>query len=288
MEPSAEDILAVSQVVDQPAAQPTASTAQPVAAPTAQPTQSVAETPTTEPVNDPFAAFAAEPTQSTEPTQPTPAVPTEPIPAVPTEVAQTPTQPAAPVAAPVAQPVAAPTEPSIPTADEYIESIFDGLPEMPAAPDASQVNADSAEDIQSFFDNLMATAEKRFEANYARKQAIQTAEKRAWDSAFAKYPSLQSNAKLRDMVHAIRMSAFNKGQALSPTQAAENLLAALGAQYRKGVADNQVQTTITSVQPQGGGSTAIPTTLDSDNTIKAVQEGGEAALAEVLDKILKA
>lgn len=169
-----------------------------------------------------------------------------------------------------------------------MESIVGDLAPAPEMPDPSKINPESEEDIGQFFKDLMATAEQRFEANYARKQAIQNAERQLWDNAFDKYGSLRDNKQLRDMVHAIRRAEFDKGQAITPTQAADRLLDALKAQYQQGVADNQVQTTIESVQPQGGGSQDVPTTLNNQNVLESVQTGGEQALTAYLDKEIKA
>ena len=89
------------------------------------------------------------------------------------------------------------------------------------------------------------------------------------------------------MVHAIRRAEFSKGNAITPTQAAETLLAALQGQYQQGVVDNQVVTTIEQVQPNGGGTTTVPTTMDSNAALLAVQTGGEQALAQVLEQQIR-
>lgn len=174
------------------------------------------------------------------------------------------------------------------TVEQYMDSVFGAAPEIPDLPDASKVNPDSPEGIQQFFTDLMTTAEQRFEAKAARNNAIQNAEKQAWEAAFTKYGSLRTNTQLRDMVHAIRMNEFNRGVAISPTDAAERLLGALQQQYRQGVADNQVVTTIESTQPVGGSSTPVQTTADKDRDLLSVQTGGETALAQILDAQFKA
>lgn len=283
MEPTPQDLAAVSEAIGgQPAQQ------QP-AAPTPQPS------PQSQPA-DPFLAFSQTPTETVAP-------PAEPE-AQPVAPAEPPVQPAEPVAQPEAQPVAQPVAPPVapptesvvqpaqPTetlsVEQYMDEIFGTTPAIPDMPDPAQVNPDSPEGIQQFFTDLMTTAEQRFEAKAARNNAIQTAEKRAWEDAFDKYGSLRSNTQLRDMVHAIRMNEFNRGVAISPTQAAERLLGALQQQYRQGVADNQVVTTIEQTQPVGGSSTPVQTTADKDKALLAVQHGGEAALAQILDAQFKA
>lgn len=285
MEPSAQDIAAVSQAMgEQPQQQPPAPAPQPSpqSQPQTQPQHQQPQSPQpTQPPADPFSAFA-------QPTQP----PVEPA-QQPTQPTQ-PTEPAQPQAPPT-QPQEQPTQPQTPpqqpdqlTVDQYMKEVFGDMPEIPGLPDASKVNPDSPESVQQYFDDLMTTAEKRFEAKYNRNQAVQNAEKKAWEDAFDKYGSLRSNGQLRDMVHAIRMNEFNRGVAITPTQAAERLLGALQQQYQRGVADNQVVTTIEQTQPVGGGSTSVPTTMDADKSLLAVQQGGEEALAQILDAQFKA
>lgn len=288
MEPTPQDLAAVESFMGGGQPQPTQPAQQQPAPVTTQ------TTPSQQANTDPFAVFSqpSEPTAPAQPVQPTqPTQPTEPV---PTPQPQQPVEPSQPT--PQAQPTQTqpvpvqpvqPTEPRTQTYEEYMNEVLGNVPQAPAQPDPSQVNPDDPESIKNFFDTLMSTAEQRFEANYARKQAIQNSEKRLWEQAFDKYASLRTNTELRGMVHAIRMDEFSKGRAITPTQAAEKLLAALNAQYRQGVADNQVVTTIEQVQPNGGGTTQVSTTADANQDLLAVQTGGEQALAEILEKQLR-
>lgn len=296
MEPSAQDIAAVSAFVDGTA--PAQPVAQPVAQPTPQPVAPAPVTPAQQPApvtpqpaptqqGDPFASLFAPPTepvaQQVAPPVPTPNTqPTEPYQPAPAPAPTTPPAQTAPVAPPAAP------APTTQTYEQYLDSVLQGVPQAPAQPDPAQVNPDDPEAIKGFFNELVSTAVKTAEANMARKQAIQNSEKTLWEEAFGKYGSLKTNTNLRDMVHAIRRSEFSKGNAVTPTQAAEKLLTALQAQYQRGVADNQVVTTIESVQPNGGNGTTVPTTMDADKALLAVQTGGETALAQILDAQFKA
>lgn len=303
-EPSAQDVSQVASLLDNqpapaaPAPQPTQQPAQQPTQPASQPQQQPAA-PTQQPAptqqqGDPFATlFTSE--QPSEPTAPTqaqpPAQPTEPTsqqqqPAAQPQPGQTvqPAEPAQPAAQPAAQEQPQPQE----SFDDYMARILDGVEPAPEMPDPTKINPESEEDIGNFFKDLMTTAEQRFEANYNRKQAIQNSERQLWDSAFDKYGSLRSNKELRDMVHAVRMSDFNKGIATTPTQAADKLLGALQQKYQQGVVDNQVQTTIEQVQPQGGGGQTVPTTLGQQNVLESVQTGGEVALTDYLNKEIQA
>lgn len=270
MEPSQADVAAVSQAMGE---QPTTQPQQPAQQPS-QPTQ---------------------PTQQTEtPAQPAqPTVPTEPVDpfasifAQPTEVAQPiqPTEPTAP-----AQP-ATPAETQQPQYDDYnayIDKIMQGLPQPAEQPDPEKVDANNPEDIKSFFDDLVNTAVSRAEANLARKEAIHNSERKLWDEAFNNYGTLRTNKAARDTVHAIRMAHFNKGVAITPTQAAKLFVDSLGDQYRKGIADNQVVTTIEQVQPNGGGANSVETSLGQADNLRRVQTGGEQALTDILDAQIRA
>lgn len=276
-EPTPQDVAAVAQTL--PQMQPTEPTPQP--APTQQPaTQQPAPQPTAP--TDPFAAFAQPTEPAPQPQPATPAQPTEPTPDLSIQAPQ-PTQPTEPAPQP-----ATPTEPQYQSYEDYIKSINDGVGQLPEQPDPAKINPDNPEEIKGFFDNLMNTAVARAEQNIERKSAIQNTERRLWDEAFTKYGSLRDNKQLRDMVHNIRMGYFHRNVAITPTQAADELLKSLGNQYQKGVADSQVQTTIESVQPNAGGSTPIATTADRESVLSSVQSGGEIALAQYLDGEVKA
>lgn len=240
--------------------------------------------------------FSSEPSTPTEP-QPTPQpthTPTEPVQPVqaPQAPAVEPGQPQTPAAnpqtPPAQQPPAAPQTPQFQSYEDWQKEVLKGIPEAPAAPDASKIAPDDPKAIKGFFDDLMGTAEKRFEAKFERKNAIQAAEKKGWDEAFGKYETLKSNKKVRDMVHNIRMGYFSKGIAITPLQAAQELLSSLNTSYKQGMTDNQVTTTIENVQPTGGQGTPIQTSVDKNAALTAVQNGGEQALAAMLDAEIKA
>ena len=275
-EPTASDVAVVAAaLVGTPApVQPVAplipnTNAAPVAAPVA-PATPVAPT-------DPFAALITPPT--------------EPVAPVAAPVATPPVTPTAPVEAAVPTPVvaAAPVAEEYQTYDEYLDSILAGAPVASDVPNPDDINPEDPVAIKSFFDELVNTAVTRAESNINRKAAIQNSERQLWNNAFEKYGSLRDNQPLRDMVHNIRMGYFQRNIAITPIQAADKLLESLGNQYKRGVADSAVVTTIENVQPNGGGSNApLPTTLDTANVLESLQTGGEAALAAMLDKEIKA
>jgi hypothetical protein len=245
------------------------------------------QNPAPQPAADPFAAITQEQLPTAPPTETPPAEP--PVQAPPTE---TPPVEAPPVETPPTETPPTETPPVEPPApaeqyqsyEEYLDSVLGKAKEDPQPPNPAEINPDDPEAIKAFFDNLLTTAEQRIEAKIARKEAIQRAEKKVWDEAFAKYPTLKSNQNVRDMVHNIRMGYFQRGEAITPLQAAEKLLSSLNSSYKQGIVDNQVVTKIEEVQPQGGGTITPPTTgADKDTVLKAVQDGGEDALRDFLN-----
>jgi len=292
MEPSPNDVAAVASMLgEQPAPQQQPAPVTPQPAPSQQPTPQVQQPQPTQPTqptepSDPFASLfptepaAPAPQQPTQPTGPTPQ-PQQPVEPQPAPQVQPAPQPAP--QAPAPQP-----QEEFMSLDDYMKSVTGGLGEAPTLPDASKIDPNDEAGIKSFFDDLVNTAVARAEQSVARKNAIQTSERQLWDAAFDKYGSLRTNKPLRDMVHSIRMGEFQKGIAITPTQAADILLTALKAQYNQGIADNQVVTTIENVQPTGGGGQPVQTTTDMDNVYKNIQTGGEQALAAYLDGQVKA
>lgn len=300
MEPTAADVNAVAQSLgQQPAPQPAAPAPQPTytpgvapapepapqptPAPQQQPTEPVSQPAPTSQPQDPFSQmFAQDPAPQPQPTQPTEPV-TTPQPQQPTE----PTQPTTTEPAPQA-PVQQPTE-QYQSFEDYMASITEGLPDpQVATPDPTKIDPNDTEGIKNFFDDLVNTAVQKASAQTERTQAIQNSERALWDDAMDKYGSLRTNKNLRDTVHAIRMTEFRKGVAITPTQAAEKLLGMMNAKYNEGIAANQVVTTIQDVQPNGGGGQPVPTTTEQTNVYQAIQQGGETALAEYLDGQIKA
>lgn len=315
-EPTPNDVAAVAaatgaQPPQQPAQQPPAPQPAPQQqppTPTPQPSNQTPQTPPAAPTqptepSDPFAAILGQeppqtppsaPTQPTEPTAPTqptqPAAPQQPTTPQPGQPSPTP-QPSQPTG--TTQPTQ--TTPSQPggddyqTFDEYMKEAISSVGQEPTMPDPGSVDPNSPESIKGFFDNLVTTAVAKAEQSVNRKSAIQTKEQQLWGAAFDKYGSLRTNKSLRDMVHNLRMGYFQKGVAITPIQAADKVLEAFGTQYKRGIADNQVTTTIEQVQPNAGsGGNPVPTTLDKNNVLEAVQTGGEDALAAYLDGEVKA
>lgn len=291
-EPTPADVAAVANIIgEQPAPQaPPAPTATPVAQPQPQPAPQAPQAPA-QPVatpaepSDPFASLFNQPSEPTPPTPPAPAQPQQP-----TEPTPQPQQPTEPQPAPQApQAPQAPVEPAYQSFDDYMNETLKNVPKAPDLPNPESISPDDPAAIKQFFDDLVNTAVQKAKAETTRSNAIQSHERALWDEAFDKYGSLRTKKPLRDMVHSIRMGYFQRGIAITPKQAADKLLESLGSQYKQGIADNQVVTTIENVQPTAGGSGApAVTTLDKKEMLTAVQTGGEVALAEILDAQIKA
>lgn len=262
-EPSPSDIEAVSNAIGVPTVVPDT----PVAEPVAQPVQPAPA----EPAADPFAAFGAPAEPSQPVTAPTP--PSEPTP-----------QPQQPV-----EPQQSAPQDNYQSYEDYMNEVLKDVPKPNDVPNPNDISPDDPEGLKKFFDDLVNTAVAKATSEISRKTALQSKERALWDEAFDKYGSLKTKPQLRDMVHNIRMGYFNRGIAITPKQAADKLLESLGNQYKQGVADNQVVTTIESVQPTGGGSgNQAPTSMDRNEMLTSLQTGGETALAEMLDAQIKA
>ena len=269
-EPTPTDVAAVADAIgEQPVAEPVAAPPEPTAP----------EVPTPEPAtpSDPFAQFG-KPTEPAKPAEPTPQ-PQQSTDPEPTPQPSQPVEPSKPVA----------EEPTYQSYEDYMNSVLKDVPKTPETPDSSKISPDDPQAIKSFFDELVNTAVTKAEQSTAKKQAIQSSERRLWDESFDKYGTLKTNKNLRDMVHSIRMGHFQRGIAITPTQAADKLLESLGSQYKQGVADSSVVSTIQNVQPTGGQSGApVSTSLGTESELNAVQTGGEQALADLLDARIKA
>ena len=238
--------------------------------------------------SDPFAElYNNQPSQQPEPVtpQPSPQTPQVPQPGVTSEVSSP-----QPVQQPTPQPQAQPQpqqpqQQPAPQQDRYLNDLSgvvssDGIKDLP---DISKIDGNDPAAIQQWFKDYAETIEHNAMAKAERKARMQTIEQRAWNEAFDKYPSIKTNKNLRDTVHAIRIRAFQQGNPISPTQAAQQLLESLNAQYRQGQADSKVQSQTVQVQPQFGGTQTptAPSGIQQDDLV-AVQDGGEQALAEIL------
>lgn len=289
MEPTQQDIAAVNAHLTgnpapqpQPAPQPTQPTE-----PTQQPTQP------TEPVAPP----TPQPQQPTEPSQPAQPnqsnEPGDPFATLFTQEAVQPTPPQQPAQLQqTAQPTAQPTQPNgedYQSFDDYIKSITGEPQQQPNTPNLAELNQDDPQAIQQFFEQWGESIYQRATSDVRREFALRAKEEQVWNEAFEKYPSIKSNKNLRDMIHNIRMGSFNRGVAMTPVQAAEQLLKGMNMQYRQGMADQQVQTTIQSTQPNGGGGVeVIPQQPGGNTSLVQAAQGNEADLVAALDAQIKA
>lgn len=281
-EPSPADVSAVNAFLggNEPTPAPTPQPADPAPQPVA-PSETVAQ-PTPQP------SQPAEPAQPAQPTQPTEVGdPFEQFlqPQEPVAPSAQPTEPVAPQPAPTPQPEA----PQYQSFDEYIESITKDLPAPTAAPKLEEIDQNDPAAIQQYFTDFAKSIREETINEIRRTESIERAEKRGWDEAFEKFPSIKKNPAVRDMVHNLRMGKFQNGIAMTPLQAAEELVKNMNLQYRKGIADTQVVTTITDTQPNGGGGVeVIPQQPQGQANLVTAAADGEAALAAALDAQIKA
>ncbi len=274
MEPTQADVAAVNAHLggEQAPAQPTqpAAQPQPIVEPSAQPaTQPTEQAPAQPTSNDPFESF------------------------VPQAPADQPVEATAPVA-PQQQPAQAPVQAQpqeFQTFDEYMDSVLAGIPQTPstAQPKLEELDQDDPMAIQKFFADWGKSIREETILEVQRQNRLQQSEERGWNEAFEAFPSLRKNASLRDMVHNLRMGAFQQGKAMSPKQAAEKLVKELNLQYRQGAADTKVVTTIQDTQPTGGGSVeVIPQGAPgSSGSLADAASKGEEALTAALDAMVR-
>jgi len=221
---------------------------------------------------------APEPTP--QPVDPTPA-PVDPTPAPqPVETPQ-PTDP---------QPQPAVTPTPSPDYDAYLDSLINGAGatpdaiELPKPPTQEQLENDD-QALNKFFGDLVDTAVKKAMTEGTKQSTIREAEATAWEETFVKYPEIKEDKKLRDMIHNVRMGAYQRGTSLSPTQAADELIGTLHAQYKRGVNDTNVTTSIRDSQPLGGGT---QTPSPQGVNLAALHDGGDQAAVIELTKLIEA
>lgn len=204
------------------------------------------------------------------------AAPVEPAPA-PAEV---PLEPAAPQPAPTALPT---TEPKKLTYEEYLDSLVGDIPTV-ELPKPTDVPADDPDGLVKFFDDYGNKLMERMAQEQQRTTRIQEAEAKGWGDAFAKYPEIKDNAKLRDIVQNIRVGAFQNNQSMTPLEASEQLVDTLHNEYRKGQDDQRVTTQIVASQPLGGGSTAP---VASTVNYQALQDGGRNEAVNQIEALMR-
>lgn len=216
--------------------------------------------------------------------------------------AQQPEQPQQPAEQPAEQPAQQPNQPAeqpaenpAPTTnngnfdyDAYLDELIgksgDTPIEMPKVPTQEELSSDD-QALTKYFGDLVDTAVKKALQENNQQTTIRQTEQRAWESVFEKYPEIKESKGLRDTIHNIRVGAFQRGQALTPLQVAEQLIGDLHTQYKKGVNDTNVQTTVRDSQPLGGGTTPPPTGASVDYS--KLQDGGQNAAVSELEKLIQ-
>lgn len=171
--------------------------------------------------------------------------------------------------------------------DAYLDSLIgkdNNQPiEVPKVPSQEELaNDDQA--LTKYFGELVDTAVKKALVESNNQTTVRAAEQRAWEDVFTKFPEIKESKGLRDTIHNIRIGAYQRGQALTPLQVAEQLIGDLHSQYKKGVNDTNVQTTVRESQPLGGGTqTPAP---DTRVDYAKLHDGGQNAAVAELEKLM--
>ena len=145
-------------------------------------------------------------------------------------------------------------------------------------------NPDDPESINNFFGDAFDKISQKVMQQVQQQVTIRNSEQRLWNEAMDEYPSLK-NPQVRNIVHAVRMQALQNGTMMTPSQAAESIINIAGNQYRQGIADSQVQTTYTQVQPTtNGASQPVQQKPSAADQARMIEQGGTDALAQILQQ----
>lgn len=145
-------------------------------------------------------------------------------------------------------------------------------------------NPDDPESINNFFGDAFDKISQKVMQQVQQQMTIRNSEQRLWNEAMDEYPSLK-NPQVRNIVHAVRMQALQNGTMMTPSQAAESIINIAGNQYRQGIADSQVQTTYTQVQPTtNGASQPVQQKPSAADQARMIEQGGADALAQILQQ----
>lgn len=241
-----------------------------------------------QPENQPAPAAPAAPAPQAPEPAPAPAAPEPGVSLAPPTPPPADPNPA-PQPAPVGDPQPAPTpaapapaEPQYKSYEDYLESFevkADNLPELPT-PGAVPKDDDGTE-LAKFFQDFAASIEQRTlaqaEAQRTSQERLQSTEKQLWDEAIGKYEQLKE-PRLRDLVHSVRVGYFNRGEAITPSQAAEVLIGELNRNYQNGVSDQNTQVTIQASQPLNGGGNPPAQPAVNQNSLTAIQQPGQLGM----------
>lgn len=177
-----------------------------------------------------------------------------------------------------------PQTPHYQSYDEYMSGLL-GEQEEVQIPKVTDIqNPDDPESINNFFGDAFDKISQKVMQQVQQQMTIRNSEQRLWNEAMDEYPSLK-NPQVRNIVHAVRMQALQNGTMMTPSQAAESIINIAGNQYRQGIADSQVQTTYTQVQPTtNGASQPVQQKPSAADQARMIEQGGADALAQILQQ----
>ena len=204
----------------------------------------------------------------------------EPAPAPAPQTTDTP----APVDTPTPAPAPNGSDTKTMTFDEYLDSLTKDVKPV-ELPNPKDVPADDPEGLANFFEEYGNKIVEKARQEGQVQTIRQNAEAQAWSEVFTKYPEIKDNAVLRDTIHSIRVGEYSRGVSKSPIEVADQLVATLHNEYRKGQNDQQVTTQVVDSQPLGGGGAPAP---QVQVDYEALQTGGTNGAVAQLEALIAA
>lgn len=197
--------------------------------------------------------------------------PAQPVEEAPAESAA-PTQ--EPVETPQEAPQEAPVEQPAPQQDYDITQFMQQPQEQPNfTPDE-----DGYIDPNQFYNKVLQDAEARIE----QKIQFQEQERRAWQAVETKYPEIQEDPELRDLVNAQRLADVARGGKGDLNEVAGKVLGKIQSYQSKGKAQAQVSETVQkSAALQQSTANSTDTSKDQD-LMERMSRGDEQAQNELI------
>jgi hypothetical protein len=138
-------------------------------------------------------------------------------------------------------------------------------------------------DPNQFYNRVLADAEARIE----QKLQFQESERKAWQSVETKYPEIQQDPELRDLVNAQRLADVARGGKGDLNQIAGKVLGKIQSYQTKGKAQAQVSEKVQkSAGLQQATSNRTDTGKDSD-LIDRMSRGDESAKEQLISEWLE-
>lgn len=181
-----------------------------------------------------------------------------------------------------------PQQPQYQSYDDYMSGLLGEQQEVNIPKVTDIQNPEDPENINNFFNDAFEKIGQKVMQQMQNQMTLRNSEQRLWNEAMDEYPSLK-DPQIRNIVHSVRMQSIRSGKMMTPSQAAESIIRIAGSQYKQGIADSQVQTTYSQVQPiSNGASQPVAQQPTAASDAEAIEKGGADALAMILQRQMDA